>query len=59
MVCRVILHQIIYLIGHLNSKNENIYVATGFRKWGNTNGTLAGIIISDLIVSGESKYRHI
>ena len=44
-------------IGPLNSENQNIYVATGFGKWGMTNGTLAGIIISDLIVTGESKYE--
>ena len=28
---------------------SNVYVATGFKKWGMTNGTAAGLIITDLI----------
>lgn len=44
-------------IGVLNSSHPNMYIATGFGKWGMTNGTLAGILISDLIVEGESRYE--
>ncbi|MGL5694280.1 MAG: Rieske 2Fe-2S domain-containing protein, partial [Peptostreptococcaceae bacterium] len=46
-------------IGFVNKKNNNIYVATGFCKWGMTNGTSAGIIISDLILKKYSKYKNI
>lgn len=45
-------------IGRLNENNSNIFLATGFNKWGMTNGTLAGRIISDLIINGESEYQE-
>lgn len=44
-------------IGRLNNDSRNVYVGTGFGKWGMTSGTLAGIIISDLILNGKSKYE--
>lgn len=43
-------------IGKFPGSNENIYVATGFGGNGMIYGTLAGHIIADLIVSGESAY---
>lgn len=46
-------------IGYVNKKEDNVYVATGFCKWGMTNGTLASIIIRDLICYRESKYEDI
>ena len=41
------------------SDNSNIYVATGFRKWGLTNGTLSGMMISDLITSGKCRFESL
>lgn len=41
-------------IGQMSSNIPGIYVATGFKKWGMTSGTAAGMIISDLIVKGEN-----
>lgn len=38
---------------------DNLYIATGFNKWGNTNGTIAGKVISDLINNKENKYTEI
>ncbi len=35
---------------------ENLYIATGFNKWGMTNGTLAGKILSDLITNENNQY---
>jgi len=35
---------------------DNLYIATGFNKWGNTNGTIAGKVISDIITKKENKY---
>lgn len=46
-------------IGHINKKEDNVYVATGFSKWGMSNGTLSAIIISDLILKGQSKYEEL
>ena len=46
-------------IGYLNSVTDNILVATGFGKWGMSNGTLAGIILSQLYINGESKYLNV
>lgn len=33
---------------------SNIYVATGFSKWGLSSGTLAGILLTDWITTGKS-----
>jgi len=38
---------------------ENMYVLTGFNKWGNTNGLIGGKIISDLIQNKNNKYTKI
>lgn len=45
--------------GHLTSKTKNIYVATGFQKWGMTNSTASALIITDLITKGESPWAPI
>lgn len=41
------------------SDNSNIYVASGFGKWGLSNGTLAGNMISELIVNGNCRYEEL
>lgn len=41
------------LIGQIN---ENLYLATGYNTWGMTNGSIAGVIISDLVLNKENKY---
>lgn len=46
-------------VGRLTSNTPNIYVATGFMKWGMTNGTAAAIIIKDMITKGESPWQNI
>jgi glycine/D-amino acid oxidase-like deaminating enzyme/nitrite reductase/ring-hydroxylating ferredoxin subunit len=43
-------------IGPLNSKDPGIYVATGFRKWGMTNGTAAAMILRDYILGKENEW---
>ncbi|MDD2378058.1 MAG: FAD-dependent oxidoreductase [Bacilli bacterium] len=45
-------------IGRL-SKNSNIFVVSGYKKWGLTTGTLAGNIITDLIVNDDSPYEKL
>ncbi|MCI8777529.1 MAG: FAD-dependent oxidoreductase [Bacilli bacterium] len=44
------------IIGKLK---ENLYIATGFNKWGMTNGTLAGKILSDLITNENNQYINL
>lgn len=46
-------------VGRLTANTPNIYVATGFRKWGMTNSTAAAIIIKDLITKGQSSWSSI
>lgn len=45
--------------GHLTSNRNRIYVATGFDKWGITNGTASAMLIADLIVSGKSLWEEV
>jgi len=46
-------------IGHLSARSPNLYVATGFRKWGMTTSTVAGMIISDLITKGDNPWAQV
>jgi glycine/D-amino acid oxidase-like deaminating enzyme/nitrite reductase/ring-hydroxylating ferredoxin subunit len=46
-------------IGHLRSDKPNIYVATGFRKWGISTSTVSAMLIRDLIVHGESPWQDV
>lgn len=43
-------------IGKIEPKSKGVYVATGFMKWGMTNGTVAAMIIYDLILGNENKW---
>lgn len=42
------------LIGRVN--NSNLLIATGYNKWGMTNGTIAGKVLSDIILNNKNKY---
>lgn len=37
---------------------DNVFVATGFGKWGMTNGTLAAAVIADLILGRDNPYAE-
>ncbi len=45
--------------GRITSSSANVNVATGFRKWGMTNGTASAILLRDLIVKGESPWASV
>ncbi len=45
------------IIGYLQNDNNNLMIATGYNLWGMTNGTIAGKIISDLILDKNNKYK--
>lgn len=46
-------------VGRLTSKTRNIFVATGFKKWGMTNSTASAMILTDLITKGESPWQEV
>lgn len=46
-------------IGRYSNSTDNIYVATGFNKWGMTSSMVAAMIISDLILEKENDFSHI
>ena len=39
--------------------NNEMYILTGFNKWGNTNGIIGGKLISDLILKNKNEYEEI
>jgi glycine/D-amino acid oxidase-like deaminating enzyme/nitrite reductase/ring-hydroxylating ferredoxin subunit len=43
-------------VGRLTRRSEHVYVGTGFKKWGMTNGTAAAMILSDLILGRENPW---
>ncbi|MGH8927970.1 MAG: FAD-dependent oxidoreductase [Acidimicrobiia bacterium] len=43
-------------IGRLSLGSERVFVATGFAKWGMTNGTAAAMMISDLITDVPNEW---
>ena len=45
-------------IGRISDRST-IYMATGFRKWGLSNGTLAGTMIADLVTAGKCRYESL
>ncbi|MGM9923530.1 MAG: FAD-dependent oxidoreductase [Bacillus sp. (in: firmicutes)] len=46
-------------IGRLTANQENIYVATGYAKWGMTNGTAAARLLRDSILQKQNKYEEL
>ena len=43
-------------VGRLTRRSDHVYVATGFRKWGMTNGVVAATILSDLVAGRENPW---
>jgi glycine/D-amino acid oxidase-like deaminating enzyme/nitrite reductase/ring-hydroxylating ferredoxin subunit len=46
-------------IGRYTRTSEHLYTATGFNAWGMTNGTLAGMVLSDAILDRENPWADI
>lgn len=44
-------------IGRFSSSMPNVYVATGFQKWGMTSSMVSAMIISDMIIGRDSEYE--
>lgn len=47
------------LIGKLYPWSKHLYVATAFRKWGLTNGTVAGMVLCDQIIGNDNSWTEI
>ena len=45
-------------IGRLTRRDDNVLIATGFRKWGMTNGTAAGYLLADAILDRENPWAE-
>ena len=46
-------------VGHFTSKTPNMYIATGYGKWGMTNSIASAMILRDLIISGKSPWQDV
>jgi glycine/D-amino acid oxidase-like deaminating enzyme len=46
------------LVGKLFPNSRNLYTATGFRKWGMTNATVAAMILTDQLTGGENPWAE-
>ncbi|MCD8509531.1 MAG: FAD-dependent oxidoreductase [Bacillus sp. (in: Bacteria)] len=46
-------------VGPITKNQPNIHVATGFSKWGMTNGTNAAKLITDLISNEDNRYEDL
>lgn len=46
-------------IGRFSSSEENVYVATGFNKWGMTGSMASAMLISELITMGSSPFSEV
>lgn len=46
-------------IGKISNDYHNVFIATGYRKWGMTTGTLAAEIIRDLMIGKPNPYEEL
>ena len=46
-------------IGRLTQNEPNLFVATGYAKWGMTNGTAAAMLLSDLIEGKGNRFEEL
>lgn len=46
-------------IGRVNARSKRVYVATGYKKWGLTAGTLAGMLIADAISGRDNSWASL
>ncbi|KAB2336040.1 FAD-dependent oxidoreductase [Cytobacillus depressus] len=46
-------------IGPIKENRSKILIATGFRKWGMTNGTVAAMLLKDIIIEKENPYKEL
>lgn len=54
----VTLDQVPY-IGQYSSKKDNLYIATGFAKWGMSNGASAALLLKDMVMGRVNPYQEL
>ena len=47
------------LVGHYTDDTENLFVATGFGKWGMTNSMASSMLLSDLILNKPNQWQDV
>ncbi|MCX7773708.1 MAG: FAD-dependent oxidoreductase [Clostridia bacterium] len=52
-------HDYVPYVGVINDDLKNVFVATGFRKWGLTNSIASAMVISNLIMDNGSEYEDL
>ncbi|WP_440895619.1 FAD-dependent oxidoreductase [Amphibacillus sp. Q70] len=46
-------------IGKITSGQDNILIATGYRKWGMSNGTAAALLLSDMVLGKKNRFQDL
>lgn len=46
-------------IGEITKNTNSILIATGYRKWGMTNGITAALLLTDIILEKENPYKEL
>lgn len=46
-------------VGNFTSNTPNMYIATGFGKWGMTNSMVSAMILRDLIIEGKNPWQDV
>lgn len=46
-------------IGEITSGKSNILIATGYRKWGMSNGTAAALLFRDIVLSKDNNFKKL
>lgn len=46
-------------VGQFKSNTPNLYIATGFGKWGMTNSIASSLLLKDLILAGKSPWQEV
>ena len=52
-------HDHVPYVGRLRRRSEHLYAATGYSKWGMTNGTVAAMIVSDRILGRRNPWADL
>jgi glycine/D-amino acid oxidase-like deaminating enzyme/nitrite reductase/ring-hydroxylating ferredoxin subunit len=52
-------HDHVPYVGRLRRRSEHVLVATGYSKWGMTNGTAAAMILADAILGRENSWAQL
>ena len=46
-------------VGEITKENETILIATGYRKWGMSNGIAASLLLCDIITGKDNPYKEL